>query len=160
MWLAEYTTSQPQGITPLLQNSSPALPSFRQADDRTTIILSCTHWSQVRPIAVGHSDGARQKQAATFPKSQEMVKGVWNYKVQRRLGTSLSSHNTRHPLYNNSKQEEHGKSSSDSLPALFLPHSSTTTSQGSKWIRRRSLLISTSKDEVQQNLVWALIPRY
>lgn len=42
---------------------------------------------------------------------------------------------------------------------LFLPHSSTTTSQGSKWIRRGSLVMSTSKDEVQQNLVCALIPR-
>lgn len=98
---------------------TPAFPSFMQANDMTTIILSSTCRSQVRPIAVGQSDGARQEQAETFPKSQEMVKGIWPYKDQRYLQISLSSHNSFHLLYNNSEQEESGNSSSDSLPVPF-----------------------------------------
>lgn len=115
---------------------TPAFSSFIQANDMTTIILSSTCRSQVRPIAVGQSDGARQEQAGTFPKSQEMVKGISNYKDQRNQQISPSCHNSCHLLYNNSEQEESGNSSSDSLPvplSTFL----NNTSQGSKWIRRK-----------------------
>lgn len=166
MWPAEYYYFPISGsnfsLSEQISGNDSCLPQLRQANDKTSFTLSSTCWSQVQSIAVGQSIGARQKQAGTFPKSKERVKGIYNAKtreVWKVLYLLITQTSSFHFLYSNSEQKENGNSSSDSLPALFFHTSQQQPPRALNGLGEGSLVMSTSKGEVQQNLVCALIYR-